>query len=101
MKPQTSQRNQLRTRKPDAFIGLGFAGARRAALSLSPDGQAMLFAVMRWVMLIDTETLVLGDASRGAGIKDEVARRGIYELQKCGLLKKSKGEATVLHPLFA
>lgn len=87
--------------KPDATLRLSNEGARRAMLALSPDGQAMLMAMMRYVAATSTDKLVLGDASRQAGLPDHRARQGIAELQSVHLLTTDVTGVITLHPLFA
>ena len=89
------------TPKPDATLRLSNEGARRAMLALSPDGQAMLMAMMRYVAGTSTDKLVLGDASRQAGFSDHRARQGIAELQSVHLLATGTAGVITLHPLFA
>ena len=61
----------------------------------------MLFAMLRFVMATDTDRLVLGDAARDAGLPDDVARRGVSDLQARHLMFTDAAGSVLLHPLFA
>lgn len=89
---------------PDTQVELSNPAALRAFRNLSPDGQAMLMAMIRWAALpehLDTDQPVLGAAADDAGLMRWTARTGVCELIDSGLLRRTREGTMVLHPMFS
>lgn len=86
---------------PNTQLELSYPAALRAFQALSPFGQAMLMAMIRWVSMCGDSGPTLGDAALDAGLIDHEGRIGVHELIDCGLLRRTADGTMVLHPLFS
>lgn len=81
-------------------VPLSDEAALRKMLTLSPDGQSMLFAMMRFVADTCERQTVLEQAAKRARLNDDDARRGVLELIDASLLRRQSDGSMVLHKVF-
>ncbi len=81
-------------------VPLSDEAALRKMLALPPDGQAMLFAMMRFVADTCGRQTVLEQAAKRARLDDDEARRGVLELIDASLLRRQPDGSMVLHKVF-
>ncbi len=88
--------NRIGVTSADA-VPLSDEAALRKMLALSPDGQAMLFAMIRYVVDTRDTNSVLEAAAKGARLDLNKARRGVVELIDASLLRRQDDGSMVLH----